>query len=73
MSAAFELAPYGVTANALHPPVTDTGWVTPAVRDAVDRSDEMFHVASPEEVADVIAFLCSEQARLITANVIRLR
>jgi len=33
----------------------------------------MFHIASPEDVADVVAFLCSERARLITANVIRLR
>jgi 3-oxoacyl-[acyl-carrier protein] reductase len=73
MSAAFELAPYGVTANAVHPPVTDTGWVTPVVREAVESSDDMFHIASPEEVADVVAFLCSERARLITANVIRLR
>jgi 3-oxoacyl-[acyl-carrier protein] reductase len=73
MSAAFELAPYGVTANAVHPPVTDTGWVTPAVREAVAQSDEMIHVASPEDVADVIVFLCSEDARLITANVIQLR
>ena len=32
MSAAQELAPYGVTANMVHPPVTDTGWVTDAVR-----------------------------------------
>jgi 3-oxoacyl-[acyl-carrier protein] reductase len=73
MSAAFELAAYGVTANAVHPPVTDTGWVTPAVREAVAQSREMIHVASPDEVADVIVFLCSKRARLITANVIRLR
>ena len=73
MSAAFELAPYGVTANAVYPPVTDTGWVTSAVRDAVARSKELMHIASSDEVADVIVFLCSEQARLITANTIHLR
>ena len=28
MSAALELARYGITANMVHPPVTDTGWVT---------------------------------------------
>ena len=28
MSAALELAPFGVTANMVDPPVTDTGWVT---------------------------------------------
>jgi 3-oxoacyl-[acyl-carrier protein] reductase len=73
MSAAFELAPYGVTANAVYPPVTDTGWVTPAVQEAVAHSKELIHVASPDDVADVIVFLCSEQAWLITANVIHLR
>ncbi len=32
MSAATELAPFGITANIVHPPVTDTGWVTDEVR-----------------------------------------
>jgi 3-oxoacyl-[acyl-carrier protein] reductase len=73
MSAAFELASRGVTANVLHPPVTDTGWITPAVVQAVEDSTDLFHVASPEEVARVIAFLVSDEARLITGNVIRLR
>jgi len=73
MSAAFELARYGVTANVVYPPVTDTGWVTAAVREAVEHSNELIHVASPDDVADVIVFLCSEGARLITANVIHLR
>jgi len=31
MSAAFELAALGVTANVVQPPVTDTGWVTEEV------------------------------------------
>ena len=73
MSAAFELARYGVTANVVHPPVTDTGWITPEVRRAVQDSADMFHIASPDEVADVIAFLVSDAAALITANVVRLR
>jgi len=73
MSAAYELADLGVTANIVVPPVTDTGWVTPAVREAVDASNELFHVASPEEVGRIIRFLCSDDADLITGNVLRLR
>jgi 3-oxoacyl-[acyl-carrier protein] reductase len=73
MSAALELAPFGVTANMIHPPVTDTGWVTDAVRDLVAASWTLFHVARPEEVAEVIAYLASDAAALITANVITLR
>ncbi len=73
MSAALELAPYGVTANVVHPPVTDTGWITPDVERAVRESGELFHIGSPEEVANVIAFLTSDHAILITANVVHLR
>jgi 3-oxoacyl-[acyl-carrier protein] reductase len=73
MSAAAELAPYGVTANMVHPPVTDTGWVTGAVREQVTASTELFHVAAPEEVAGVIAWLASDAAALVTGNVITLR
>jgi 3-oxoacyl-[acyl-carrier protein] reductase len=73
MSAAVELARYGVTANMVHPPVTDTGWVTDTVRDAVAESTTLIHVASPEQVADVIAYLASDAAALITGNTITLR
>jgi 3-oxoacyl-[acyl-carrier protein] reductase len=73
MSAALELAPYGITANMVYPPVTDTGWVTDAVREEVAARRELIHVASPAQVADVIAYLASEAAALITANVITLR
>lgn len=73
MSAALELAAYGVTANVVQPPVTDTGWVTDAVRQFVAASDRHTHVASPEDVAEVIAYLASDDARLITANEITLR
>ena len=73
MSAALELAPYGVTANMVYPPVTDTGWVTDAVRQGVAASRELIHIVSPAEVAQVIAYLASDAAALITANVITLR
>lgn len=73
MSAALELAKFGVTANMVHPPVTDTGWVSDAVREAVAASPTLIHIASPAEVAEVIAYLASDAAALITANVITLR
>ncbi len=38
----------------VHPPVTDTGWVTDAVREQVAGSPDLIHVAAPqEEVAGV--------------------
>jgi 3-oxoacyl-[acyl-carrier protein] reductase len=73
MSAAVELAGLGITANMVNPPVTDTGWVTDAVRRTVADSGRLFHVAAPAEVAEVIAFLASDAAGLVTGNVIMLR
>jgi 3-oxoacyl-[acyl-carrier protein] reductase len=73
MSAAQELARLGITANVVHPPVTDTGWVTDSVREFVAVSRTHVHVATPAEVAEVIAWLCSPAADLVTGNVIHLR
>lgn len=73
MSAAFELAEYGITANLVYPPVTDTGWVTDSVREHVENTMELLHIVRPEEVAEIIVFLSSDHAHLITANKIHLR
>ena len=64
MAAAQELGRYGVTANLVRPPATDTGWVTAAVRASAAR------VALPEEVAEVVTLVASHQARYITGQVI---
>lgn len=73
MSAASELADLGVTANIVYPPVTDTGWITDAVRDFVAGSPDHTHVATPDEVAVVIGWLCTDEARLVNGSMIRLR
>ena len=70
MSAAAELGRHGITANVVHPPVTDTGWVTPEVEAEVRAYSPTGRVATPEEVADVIVFLASEQARRVTGQVV---
>ena len=73
LAASIELAGDGITANVVYPPVTDTGWVTEEVRAFVEDSPDHVHVAEPAEVAEVIAWLCTDEARLVTGNVIRLR
>jgi 3-oxoacyl-[acyl-carrier protein] reductase len=71
LSAATELARFGVTANVVHPPMTDTGWISQ--RTAAWAQSAGQHIATPRQVADVIAYLASDAAGLVTGNVIRLR
>jgi 3-oxoacyl-[acyl-carrier protein] reductase len=71
LSAAHELARYGVTANVVHPPITDTGWINQ--RTAASAQSAGHRVATPRQVADVLAYLASDAADLVTGNVIRLR
>jgi 3-oxoacyl-[acyl-carrier protein] reductase len=71
MAASTELAKYGVTANIVYPPITDTGWITDDVRRFADESGA--HVAEPTHVAEVVGWLCTDSARLVTGNRIRLR
>ena len=72
-SAALELGPLGITANVVYPPATDTGWMNDAIRSRVIETSPLGHVGLPEQVADVIIFLASEQARYVTGEKIRMR
>ncbi|MFG1708324.1 SDR family NAD(P)-dependent oxidoreductase [Nonomuraea sp. M3C6] len=72
MSAAHELREYGITANMVYPPVTDTGWVNQEVEKSVAASDVFLGVARPEEVAEVITFLASHQGRRVTGQILRM-
>jgi 3-oxoacyl-[acyl-carrier protein] reductase len=73
MSAGIELGRRGVTANMIHPPITDTGWVNDSIRHFAATDRDHLHVAEPADVARVIAWLCSDDARMISGNVIRMR
>lgn len=71
-SAAYELGRFGITANLVYPPATDTGWITPEVKKAVLESSPFTHVGKPDEVAEVVCYLSSHQARYVTGNIIRM-
>jgi 3-oxoacyl-[acyl-carrier protein] reductase len=71
MSAATELADLGVTANVVYPPITDTGWVTDEVRRSATAAGT--HIATPGDVAEVVGWLCTDAARLVSGNRIRMR
>lgn len=71
LSAATELARHGVTANVVHPPITDTGWVNTQTAMAARSAGR--RVVTPKDVAEIIAYLASDASALMTGNVIRLR
>jgi 3-oxoacyl-[acyl-carrier protein] reductase len=73
MSAAWELGRYGITANVVYPPATDTGWFTPQIRESAIEASPLRRAGEPGDVARVIAMLCSDDAASVTANVVRMR
>lgn len=70
---AAELAPRGITVNAVDPGPTDTGWMTEELRRELSQHAPMGRVGEPEDVARLIRFLASEDAGWVTGQVIHSR
>lgn len=72
--AAKEVAKRGVTANVVRPGATDTEYMRSITSDkAVDAmasSNALRRLGTPEDIAGVVAFLTSEDARWVTGDVI---
>ena len=69
-SLAAELAPRGITVNAVDPGPTDTGWLTPEIRAAVLPTMPMGRLGTPRDAARLIGFLASEDGGWITGQVL---
>lgn len=69
---AAELGPRGITVNVVSPGMTETDLlleVTPReVLDAFIAQTPLGRLGKPGDIADVVAFLCSEEARWLTAQ-----
>lgn len=68
---AAEVAPRGITVNAVDPGPTDTGWMTDEVKQALLPRFPTGRIGQPEDAARLIAFLASEDARWITGQIVR--
>jgi 3-oxoacyl-[acyl-carrier protein] reductase len=66
-----ELAPMGITVNAVSPGVIDTTAISHLSLDNIVRTIPLRRIGSPEEVAHAVSFLASEQASYITGQVLR--
>ena len=70
-SIALEVAQYGITVNCVAPGPTQTGWIDDELEKAVIPLIPMGELIQPEDIAETILFLASEQARMITGQVIK--
>ena len=70
-SIALEVARYGITVNCVAPGPTQTGWIDEDFEKVVLPLIPMGKLVSPEDIAETILFLSSEQAGMITGQVIK--
>ena len=70
-SIALEVAKYDITVNCVAPGPTQTGWIDTELENAVIPLIPMSKLIQPEDIAETILFLASEQARMLTGQVIK--
>ena len=70
-SIALEVAKYGITVNCVAPGPTQTGWIDEELEKAVIPMIPMGKLIAPEDIAETILFLSSNQAKMITGQVIK--
>jgi 3-oxoacyl-[acyl-carrier protein] reductase len=69
-SAAQEVGKYGITINVVAPGPVQTGYITPAFSKQIAWETPLGRVGEPEDVADAIVFLASEQGRWLTGQLL---
>ena len=70
-SIALEVAQYGITVNCVSPGPTQTGWIDEDFEKVVVPLIPMGELIQPEDIAETVLFLASQQARMITGQVIK--
>jgi 3-oxoacyl-[acyl-carrier protein] reductase len=71
IAAARELADLRITANVLSPGPIDTGWMTEEIRAAGRAQTPAGRLGTPDDVAAVITFLCSEEGGWVNGQLIK--
>jgi 3-oxoacyl-[acyl-carrier protein] reductase len=69
-SAAAELGKYGIRVNVIAPGPIQTGYITPQSAVEITRGTPLGRVGRPEDVAEVVVFLASDQAHWLTGQLL---
>ena len=70
-SIALEVAQYGITVNCIAPGPTQTGWIDEELEKAVVPVIPLGKLIQPEDIAETVLFLASQQAQMLTGQVIK--
>jgi 3-oxoacyl-[acyl-carrier protein] reductase len=70
ISAARELGPLGISANALNPGPIDTGWMNDDVRDELTRQHPLGRLGTPTDIGSFVSFLVSPEGRWISGQLL---
>jgi 3-oxoacyl-[acyl-carrier protein] reductase len=73
VSLSAEVAARGITANAVDPGATDTGWMTPELQGELTAKAPMGRLGQPMDAARLVRFLASDEAAWLTGQVIHSR
>jgi 3-oxoacyl-[acyl-carrier protein] reductase len=69
-SAAAEVGKYGITVNIVAPGPIQTGWLAPDQETAISAGTPLRRCGTPQDVADVMVFLASDQAHWLTGQLL---
>jgi 3-oxoacyl-[acyl-carrier protein] reductase len=71
LSIAGELAPRGITVNAIDPGPTDTGWMSPELKSRLSELNPIGRISQPSDAAELVRFLLSDEGGWLNAQFLR--
>lgn len=72
ISAARELGPMNISANAVNPGPVDTGWMNDDTRRALLTAQPQGRLGEPADIANVVAFLVSKPGRWVSGQLLHI-